>query len=86
MCLPGGKKFLVDRATAERSETLSAYLTSANGNEFSIPVSEELFHAWLSLVDVLDTTDDRVHTQLGSMTDGEVSLCLKVRVRGERDR
>ena len=76
MCMPDGKTFLVDRATAERSETLSAYLMPENGSTFTIPVSEDLLYAWLALVDVLDISD--VHTRMCSMPDEEVSLYLKV--------
>lgn len=79
MRLPDGSTFVVDKNTVERSEALAEYLSSAEGNEFTIPVSEDMFHAWLSLVDVLERGDEIVQHRLFSMSDEEVLLYLQVR-------
>jgi hypothetical protein len=78
MRFPNGKVIRVENSLIDRSEMLADYLASAGGDEFTIPVFEDLFDAWLSLVDVLERGDD-VQNLICGMKQDEVLLYLQVR-------
>lgn len=79
MRLSDGPVRFVDHGKVSRSVMLTEWMNSAEGSEFIIPVQEEIFHAWLNIVEVLEQAEDVVSSRVSSMDNAEVLLYLQVR-------